>query len=319
MMIRKLTKTLFLLILCVMPFAGNAACYTEQDGATLQNIYITPPELIVQRDASVGQVLWSFVTPSTGKAFSCTTGNGTINYIMNLFTVSSGTVSHAYQTNIPGVSVIIDGGGGFYVDNPARVWSVTGPLGINLNPFTVSFVKTGPITSGQMSSGTLAKVYGDGDSKTGASYILSGGLVTQVACSINTPTLTFPIGDILASSFGSSIGTVPSGAQNTQNLGLNCDPQANINVTLTGEKNNDVAINSVLALTGQGTSSDVASGVGVQILYNNSPIELNQKIVLKQSSGGQETFPLTARYYQTRETVSTGTANASATLNLTYQ
>ncbi|WP_256937857.1 hypothetical protein, partial [Enterobacter chuandaensis] len=30
-------------------------------------------------------------------------------------------------------------------------------------------------------------------------------------------------------------------------------------------------------------------------------------------------FPLTARYYQTQTTVEPGTANASATLNLTYQ
>ncbi|HDS5029757.1 fimbrial protein [Enterobacter kobei] len=57
----------------------------------------------------------------------------------------------------------------------------------------------------------------------------------------------------------------------------------------------------------------------MQIVYNGAPLMLNNRIVLKTSSGGQETFPLTARYYQTRTTVSTGTANASATLNLTYQ
>ncbi|MCL6720425.1 fimbrial protein [Klebsiella sp. T2.Ur] len=106
--------------------------------------------------------------------------------------------------------------------------------------------------------------------------------------------------------------------RNTQNLGLNCDVGANINVSLSGTQNPDISDSSVLALTGQG-GAGVAKGVGVQIVYNGAPLMLNNRIVLKTSSGGQETFPLTARYYQTRTTVSTGTANASATLNLTYQ
>lgn len=63
----------------------------------------------------------------------------------------------------------------------------------------------------------------------------------------------------------------------------------------------------------------MAKGVGVQLLYNGSPFILNNRIVLKRSSGGQETFPLTARYYQTKTAVTTGKANASATLDLTYQ
>jgi len=149
-------------------------------------------------------------------------------------------------------------------------------------------------------------------------YIGGVASVTQVACNVNTSNLTFPIGDISTSTFGSSVGTIPSGAQNTQNLGLNCDAGANINVMLQGTQNPDVGTTSVLALTGQG-NSDVAKGVGVQLLYNGTPLVLNNRIVLKQSAGGQETFPITARYYQTKTSVSTGKANAAATLDLTYQ
>jgi type 1 fimbria pilin len=46
---------------------------------------------------------------------------------------------------------------------------------------------------------------------------------------------------------------------------------------------------------------------------------LNNNIVLKTSAGGQETFPFTAQYYQTKSSVTSGAANATATLNLTYQ
>jgi Fimbrial protein. len=114
------------------------------------------------------------------------------------------------------------------------------------------------------------------------------------------------------------VGTTPTIAQNTQNLGLACDAGANINVTLQGIQNPDVSTTSVLALTGQG-GADVATGVGVQLLYNGSPLVLNKLVTLKKSSGGQETFPIVARYYQTKKSVTTGKANASATLDLTYQ
>ena len=105
----------------------------------------------------------------------------------------------------------------------------------------------------------------------------------------------------------------------TQNLGLNCDPGANINVELAGTQNPDAPADaSVLALTGQG-GPETAGGVGVQIVYNDVPLQLNNRIVLKKSAGGQETFPLVARYYQTKSQVKPGSANATATLNITYQ
>lgn len=130
--------------------------------------------------------------------------------------------------------------------------------------------------------------------------------------------MVFPIGDVQVASFGSQIGTVVDNAQNTQNLALNCGAGSNINISLNGIQNPDVSTTSVLALTGQG-NADVAKGVGVQLLYNGTPLVLNNRIVLKQSAGGQETFPITARYYQTKTSVLPGKANTAATLDLTYQ
>lgn len=66
-------------------------------------------------------------------------------------------------------------------------------------------------------------------------------------------------------------------------------------------------------------NAGTAKGVGVQLLYNGSPLVMNGRLLLKQSAGGQETLPLTARYYQTLTTVESGSANASATLTITYQ
>ncbi|MEH8822888.1 fimbrial protein, partial [Klebsiella pneumoniae] len=142
--------------------------------------------------------------------------------------------------------------------------------------------------------------------------------ITQVACAVTTSNIVFELGDVLVTEFGSTVGLTPANAQKTQNLILDCDAGANINVMLSGAQNPDVSDNTVLALTGQG-SAGVAQGVGVQLVYNNTPLILGNNLVLKRTNGGQEMFPLTARYYQTNTTVTTGIANASATLSLTYQ
>ncbi|MBB1201746.1 hypothetical protein EGM70_15775 [Enterobacteriaceae bacterium 89] len=307
----------YAVIMVLSPFmATNAysACYTNQGGASSKSYDIVPPNIIVQRDTAVGSVIYTTETARLDGILSCTAGGGYYGE-MTLFTTPT-SIPDVYQTNVPGVGVSV--GTTWYFESPANFRPNAIAQAWNFPARTVNFVKTGPITSMKLSSGQLGRIYGDGDKVTALSYNLIGSQITQVACSITAPNLIFPIGDIPAASFGSSVGTTPSGAQNTQNLGLNCDAGANINISLQGTQNPDVSTTSVLALTGQG-NTDVAKGVGVQLLYNGSPLVLNNRIVLKRSAGGQETFPITARYYQTKTAVTTGKANASATLDLTYQ
>lgn len=175
-------------------------------------------------------------------------------------------------------------------------------------------IKTGPITSGLVSSGVLGTISGD-NGVVGYTENFIGAWVTVLACSINTPQIQVPLDDVIAGSL-TSIGTTAK--PKTFNLGLSCDAGARVNVKMTGTQNSDSSANGVLQLSGAG-SAGVATGVGIQILYNNSPLKLNKNIVLKTSPGGQETFPFVAQYYQTKSTVTTGDANATATLNLTYQ
>ncbi|WP_228288541.1 MULTISPECIES: fimbrial protein [unclassified Klebsiella] len=132
----------------------------------------------------------------------------------------------------------------------------------------------------------------------------------MLSCSISSQVLNFDLGSVSAAEFGSAAGFTPSHTD-TQSLGLNCNPGVNINVELNGVQNPDA---SVLALTGQG-----GDNVAVQLLYNNAPIQLNNRLMLKQSPGGLESFPIMARYYQTKSLVKAGEANATATLDMTYQ
>ncbi len=307
-------KLIVMMALLFYFYDANAVCITNGGGAAPITVNAQQPSVSVQRDMSIGTVFSSFVINASGTIASCSAGSGSESYELNMFT-SLSSISNYYKTNLPGVALGIKfSGAGWYFPS---VRPYDGPIAITMYPIEISLVKTGNITSGILSSGVLATSHGD-DNVRAITVNFTGNRITQLACSISQTNLTFPIGDISTSTFGSSVGTIPSGAQNTQNLGLNCDAGANINVMLQGTQNPDVGTTSVLALTGQG-NSDVAKGVGVQLLYNGTPLVLNNRIVLKQSAGGQETFPITARYYQTKTSVSTGKANAAATLDLTYQ
>ncbi|MEX0565483.1 type 1 fimbria pilin [Raoultella ornithinolytica] len=298
--------------------------------------------IIVQRDVAVGQAISNEIYGSLAHAYTCvTTGNEGSSAGMKsgvLPYVATYGSQRVYKTNLPGVGISL----GFYKNTKAgpATFSGTNFIGgdnyavvswssnaeeLDINDFQpiIQFWKIGDITSGSV-TGQLAsfvaftKQYRGGEIAPEIPVNAGAGSITQVACAVKTSNILFNMGDVLANEFGSQVGTTPVDAQNTQNLILDCDAGANINVMLTGTQNPDVSDNTVLALTGQG-SAGVANGVGVQLVYNNTPLILGNNLVLKRTNGGQEMFPLTARYYQTNTMVTTGIANASATLSLTYQ
>lgn len=314
----------YLLALCAIFIFSSPVLYAA-------TCHVTTPKttnfsfgtLIAQRDSPVGTKLGEITWYSgDGRAVDCVDLPAALKY-KNYLGAATG-IPHVYSTNRPGVGIMIIDSGGNYFENYMTNWTIyvaTAGPGLDWGRrFTVTVVKTGNIVSGIVSGGLMAKAIADMDSESNPylTIMLDNFNVQQVACALETPTMVFPIGNIPATQFGSSVGFIPAGAQSTQNLGLNCDMFANINVSLSGTQNPDVGLDSVLALSGQG-SAGVASGVGVQLLYNGTPLRINDRLVLKSSSGGRESFPLTARYYQTRTSVTTGSANTSATLNLTYQ
>ncbi|WP_339277328.1 fimbrial protein [Enterobacter asburiae] len=307
-------------LLCV------AACWSSAHAGTCTTI--TPQEstlsigtITVQRDVAVGTVLFSRNATLTGSYLTGCTNPLMLGFSMRYLNATPSTYgNHVYNTNVNGIGVRFSSGN--YFENPTNTFSYTAQASyVEWWGGKIELIVTGPVASGSLTPGVLGVVMlqdSDGVYRDGLTTTLLDGTINVLACSITTPQLTFPIGDISAATFGSTVGTTPAGAQNTQNLGLNCDPGANVNVSLSGIQNPDVATTSVLALTGQGNTG-TAKGVGVQLLYNGTPITLNTRLPLNVATGGQQAFPLTARYYQTQATVEPGTANASATLNLTYQ
>ncbi|RDT60807.1 fimbrial protein, partial [Klebsiella pneumoniae] len=84
----------------------------------------------------------------------------------------------------------------------------------------IELVVTGPVSSGALTPGVIGVVTlqgSDGLYRDGLTTQLTSGNINALACTVNTAQLTFPIGDIPASAFGTVVGTTPAGAQNTQN------------------------------------------------------------------------------------------------------
>lgn len=353
-----LIKTLLLLV-CHSAFsmvnAAQITCVAQSSSLTVNvgNVVVqrdTPVGTAITGNISGSMVpVFTCKAPTPAVDFSVSTLKASLPYSG----MNDGTI-RIYKTNIPGVGIGIAGlgqntsrpnpnSGYFKWIGEATFLSYLGPDIVSMGGWddsnngqsyyfnsqvTIKLYKTGDITSGNL-SGQIASIgMAMGPAKTDTVTYYSTttipvyfgtGNVTVLACSIDTPVLSFAIGPVLANSFSTTVGTIPAGAQATVPLGLNCLPGANVNVTLSGTQNMDVPdTTSVLELTGQG-AADVASGVGVQLLYNGSPLVLNNRIVLKQSAGGAETLPITARYYQTKTKVTAGDANATATLQLTYQ
>lgn len=305
---------IMLLFLQAIPLSVWAACTSYESSQV--NLSFSFSDVIVQRDAPIGSKIATSIIKVPHHAL-CTNGLGHMNFAMVYNGANATSTPGVYRTNVPGVGISLvnyNNDGAFFFSSPASFRSVdyAGIFGIGDN--TLHLVKTGDITPGVLAPGVVGNIYGDDKVITVQSSI-SAVTIVSAACSISTPKVNVPLDDVLAGSLTSMGSTAKPKAFN---VGLDCNAGARVNAMLTGVQNTDNSADGVLQLTNAG-SEGVATGVGIQILYNNAPMALNNNIVLKTSVGGQEMLPFTAQYYQTKNSVTSGSANATATLNLTYQ
>lgn len=181
----------------------------------------------------------------------------------------------------------------------------------------VELIKTGTLGNGSLATGTtLAKMTFTDPDKTVHTLLTlnlaSGSTVAPSTCKLSNTSINVPLGNITATKFGKIGSTV---GDKSFDVGLTCDKNTKIYVSLTGTQNKETTEKSVLALTTGGN----ALGIGVQLLYGGAPLTIGSNLSLKTSSaGGVETLPFTARYYQTQSSVVAGTGNTTATLTFTY-
>ena len=210
------------------------------------------------------------------------------------------------------------------------------PEGINYLPqhrFRLKLIKTGKIKKkeGSKISGVFAHEFIGGQSTPNYSSIIKIDPfydvkieISQNTCSYSNQTVILPTAQI--KSFN-KVGQT-SGSHHF-NLPIQCT--ANIE-----ESPIDVYIKLIDAInTGNNTSiltsassaqtgnTPAASGIGIQILKDGSPLSLNSTWKAARLPAGQPAgtlqIPLEARYIQTNATVSPGSVQARATVTLSYQ
>ncbi|MGK4437524.1 fimbrial protein [Yersinia proxima] len=146
-------------------------------------------------------------------------------------------------------------------------------------------------------------------------FEIKGEIITY-GCDLNINNINFDLGE---QQLRNSTNTGPVGNGKTQKIALTCDPTTKYSLQVDGDA--EPGHQGVLKLS-PGSS---ATGVGVQLLVgkNQAPVEFgkNKQMGIAASSGTniQEEIDITARYYQTENKATPGTANATASFTMTYQ
>ncbi|HDL6960992.1 TPA: spore coat protein U domain-containing protein [Yersinia enterocolitica] len=160
--------------------------------------------------------------------------------------------------------------------------------------------------------------YFDNESEKKLGSLLNGSLsfsYKRYGCTLNTSSINFNLGEQQQKDF-TRIGF--TGREGKQKITLTCDPNTKYSLQVDGTA--ESGHQGVIKLT---SGSGAATGLGVQLLANNNVIEINQAKEMGTTAASgtnlREEIDITARYYQTGNTVTPGTANATATFTMTYQ
>lgn len=160
----------------------------------------------------------------------------------------------------------------------------------------------GPVTAQRLNSGRTGSIEKD------VEFI-------PAICTLNTQDINFNLGVQQKKDF---IGVGPKGSGKTQKISLTCNRKTKYSLQVNGDA--EPGYQGVIKLT---PGSGAATGLGVQLLANNNAIQINRANEIGETVNHGTNLPeeidITARYYQTENTVTPGTANASATFTMTYQ
>ncbi|EKT1238209.1 fimbrial protein, partial [Escherichia coli] len=327
---------IFLCLFALCAFAENASavtCKTDVPSSTRSIANMTIP-----RDAPVGAIIGYYFTSGI-TPFSCDSSAPDLksqefgikaygNYVMTMDN------RRIYSTNRPGIgysvyavnsacyskSVTVSGSGTLGGDvNTALICS--NPTGSLTSGFTSTpgfiFYKTGPVTPGTVNATRIGAFVLRNDQTTyltESTFGFTPFAVTSSGCSISNVNNIFNVdmGSVKKTEF-SGIGSSPA-SSNTRDININlaCDAGTKVSMQVDGNVIN--AANGILKLN---NDTGAATGVGVQLLYNNSPLTLSSPVFIGTASTTMN-IQLQSRYYQTQAEVKSGVANSVATFTMTY-
>lgn len=281
--------------------------------------------------ASVEEVVWC------GLVWTCQTGtmepgSGMISTGMTV-TVDGANYT-VFETGVQGVGFILglkDYNGTTYMplqSAQTQTYPAAGTSGYATKlgwSAKVTFVKTSQtLATGVYTTKTLnaALLTVKNNETVTAKVIINPTTITVSAtgCTVLTKTANVDLGAVDVRSLPAVGSTSPSGGFN---ISLSCDQQVSVNATVS-DQTHPTNFSSAVSLTADST----ASGIGVQFLYNGTPVTLgkdssasgtlNQFFIQTTSTAQTLSLPFQARYIRMGDVVP-GTANALAGITFSYQ
>ncbi|NTX67967.1 type 1 fimbrial protein [Lelliottia amnigena] len=298
----------------------QASCFEVEQPATV-NFNITSP-IIVPQGAPVGTVIYETQVHAEyvlSQPQSCANYDSENDLLKGGATgLTNGLYSSwVFSTNITGIgyTFFVQGAGEF--DN--RQWGPINPQ-YYFVPGSDDYILRIIATSTNIGAGTLTPgLYGarklaerGKGYQTLANMNINGGNIVSV-CSVKDANISVPMGTVYDSEF---TGPGSNSAEVKFKVAVNCPANSNVYVIMGGTADSDMTDGSVLALT---PSEGNATGIGAQILYDGTPLKLNEKLFMKKAAGGDESLQFSARYIQTKPSITPGHANATGTLTITYE
>ncbi|WP_350262579.1 fimbrial protein (plasmid) [Pantoea sp. BJ2] len=305
---------------------GVAACTVNN--ASQQPDF--PAQVTVPRNAAQGDVLAESNVTLTGL---CTADNADESNGFTVFNDASNppwtlsTLPNTVYDSSTGMGLLLE----FSTDsgmswptagalNDASVGSAKLNAGSEPVPFNLNArAKYVLVEQGKLSTGSLPpqvinfnqRATSGGESQRFFSLSLPSVNVIHETCDITTADITVDMDTVSISQFR---GINSVAGSKMFNIDLQCDGVASIGLKFSGASASGRT--DVLTLTGGST----ATGVGVQILYDEVPVRFDNTTVPLQdpTNAGGYSIPLTARYIQTDSEIIGGKVSATASFGIVY-
>lgn len=334
-------------ILATMIFAAlglfsRTACAWDCT-TTTPSTTVSPQNITLSRDLPVGAVIGTQLVTPTINAFSCYNSSDGVISNQTFGVMANGTFDtmmngrRVYKTNVAGIGYAISGsttkcaGGSAAVTgsntiqgdvNTAKLCgNSSGMISPTLNgTVTVTFYKTATETgSGTIMAQTVAALVLLNNAVLWlypeAEVSINAFTVTTPACKLTTTSVPVDMREVDKSAFRGKGSTPGDAYTQSFNLPLTCNAGTQVSVKMEG--NIFDASRGVINTT---SGNNAATGVGIQLLYDNLPMALGSDVAVgAPSAGGGFNVPLKARYYQTGDKITTGTANGVLSFTMTYQ
>ncbi|MCP2006235.1 UNVERIFIED_ORG: type 1 fimbria pilin [Buttiauxella agrestis ATCC 33320] len=295
----------------------SAAGCQLSSGTLTENIDIG--EVLVQRDVAVGNVLYKKVIPASAVTIgSCSDGAYVKSVSLGDLQYLNGT-NDLFQSGIEGVGIRLEYGNGDIIKSSNSV--STGPSTLkDEDSIVFSLIKTSPIEPGRiLPRDVFSLSYSSNTEGTvvAKKISLSGGVIAQASCQVQTPSVIVPMGGIdrkLLKGINSTAGT------RDFHIGLDCSKNTNVNIIFSPLTNVGTNIHDLRGVIEPEGGDGAASGVGIQLMFGGSPVGFDTLILVgKTPNEGIYNIPLQARYIQFSSVVNPGTINAMAKFTLIYQ